>query len=110
MQVLIVKCKSKVMIKFPLLQNINLKTLIYLFLDKKSKRLKILVEEIFEASKLSSSEIEFNIAKSRIKELLIQNVVGLEDKIQERRLNFIVDPPDETVFTIYRCQKNFQSF
>lgn len=79
-------------------------------LDKKSKRLKILVEEIFEAAKLSSGEIEFHIEKTDIKELLIQNVVGLEDKIQERRLNFIVDPPDETVFTIYRCQKNFQSF
>lgn len=79
-------------------------------LDKKSKRLKILVEEIFEASKLSSGEIEFNIEKTDIKELLIQSVVELEDKIQESRLNFIVDTPDEAVFTMIDGKRTFRAF
>ena len=79
-------------------------------LDKKSKRLKILVEEIFEASKLSSGEIEFNMKKTDIKELLIQSIVELEDKIQESRLDFIVDTPDEAVFTMIDGKRTFRAF
>lgn len=32
-------------------------------LDKKSQRLKLLIDDIFEASKLSSGDVEFNITK-----------------------------------------------
>ena len=79
-------------------------------LDKKSKRLKILVEEIFEAAKLSSGEIEFHIEKTDIKELLIQSVVELDDKIQESRLDFIVDTPDEPIFTMVDGKRTFRAF
>ncbi len=79
-------------------------------LDKKSKRLKILVEEIFEAAKLSSGEIEFHIEKTDIKELLIQSVVELDDKIQESRLDFIVDTPDEPIFTMADGKRTFRAF
>lgn len=79
-------------------------------LDKKSKRLKTLVEEIFEASKLSSGEIEFNLEKTDIKELLIQSIVELEDKIQESRLDFIVDTPEEEVFTLIDGKRTWRAF
>ena len=79
-------------------------------LDKKSKRLKILVEEIFEAAKLSSGEIEFHIEKTDIKELLIQSVVELDDKIQESRLDFIIDAPDEPIFTMADGKRTFRAF
>ena len=79
-------------------------------LDKKSKRLKILVEEIFEAAKLSSGEIEFHIEKTDIKELLIQSVVELDDKIQESRLDFIIDTPDEPIFTMADGKRTFRAF
>lgn len=79
-------------------------------LDKKSKRLKILVEEIFEASKLSSGEVEFNIEKTDIKELLIQSVVELDDKIQESRLDFIVSVPEESIFTMVDGKRTFRAF
>ena len=79
-------------------------------LDKKSKRLKILVEEIFEASKLSSGEMEFNIEKTDIKELLIQSIVELEDKIKKSRLDFIVDTPDEPIFTMVDGKRTFRAF
>lgn len=79
-------------------------------LDKKSKRLKILVEEIFEAAKLSSGEIEFHIEKIDIKELLIQSIVELDDKIQESRLDFIVDTPNEPVFAMIDGKRTFRAF
>ena len=79
-------------------------------LDKKSKRLKILVDEIFEAAKLSSGEIEFHIEKTDIKELLIQSVVELDDKIQESRLDFIIDAPDEPIFTMADGKRTFRAF
>ncbi|UPA30074.1 sensor histidine kinase [Terrisporobacter glycolicus] len=79
-------------------------------LDKKSKRLKILVEEIFEAAKLSSGEMEFNIEKTDIKELLIQSIVELEDKIKKSRLDFIVDTPDKPVFTMVDGKRTFRAF
>ncbi|WP_434797488.1 histidine kinase dimerization/phospho-acceptor domain-containing protein [Terrisporobacter vanillatitrophus] len=79
-------------------------------LDKKSKRLKILVEEIFEAAKLSSGEMEFNIEKTDIKELLIQSVVELDDKIQESRLDFIVEAPGQPIFAMIDGKRTFRAF
>lgn len=79
-------------------------------LDKKSKRLKILVEEIFEAAKLSSGEMEFNMEKIDIKELLIQSMVELDYKIQESRLDFIVDTPDKPIFTMIDGKRTFRAF
>ena len=68
------------------------------------------MEEIFEASKLSSGEIEFNLEKTDIKELLIQSIVELEDKIQESRLDFIVDTPEEEVFTLIDGKRTWRAF
>ena len=49
--------------------------------------------------------------KTDIKELLIQSIVELEDKIQESRLDFIVDTPDEAVFTMIEDGKRtFRAF
>ena len=79
-------------------------------LDKKSKRLKTLVEEIFEAAKLSSGEMEFNIEKTDIKELLIQSVVELDDKIQESRLDFIVETPEKPIFAMIDGKRTFRAF
>lgn len=81
-------------------------------LDRKSQRLKALVEDIFEASKISSGDIELNIEKTDIKELLIQSIVELEDKIEESNLDFVIDTPEFNVFTnidgkrIYRVFEN----
>ncbi|WP_343338011.1 Adaptive-response sensory-kinase SasA [Terrisporobacter petrolearius] len=79
-------------------------------LDKKSKRLKTLVEEIFEAAKLSSGEMEFNIEKTDIKELLIQSIVELDDKIQESRLDFIVETPEKPIFAMIDGKRTFRAF
>src|SRR3712207_5568388 len=63
-------------------------------LDKKAYRLKNLVEDIFEASKISSGDIELYFEKTDIKELLIQSIVELDDKIESSKLDFIVNTPN----------------
>ncbi|UDN60717.1 sensor histidine kinase [Clostridioides sp. ES-W-0016-02] len=79
-------------------------------LHKKSQRLKLLIEDIFEASKLSSGDVEFNITKTDIKELLIQSIVELEDKIQNSNLDFIIETPEDSVFTMIDGKKTWRVF
>ena len=79
-------------------------------LDKKSKRLKVLIEDIFEASKISSGDIELNIEKTDVKELLIQSIVELEDKINDSRLDFIVDTPDDPIYTMIDGKRTWRVF
>ncbi|MGL5507714.1 MAG: histidine kinase dimerization/phospho-acceptor domain-containing protein, partial [Paraclostridium sp.] len=79
-------------------------------LDKKSHRLKTLIEDIFEASKLSSGDVEFNLEKTDIKELLIQSIVELDDKIEESQLDFNIETPDGLVFTLIDGNKTWRVF
>ncbi|WP_139752000.1 HAMP domain-containing sensor histidine kinase, partial [Clostridioides difficile] len=79
-------------------------------LDKKSQRLKLLIDDIFEASKLSSGDVEFNITKTDIRELLIQSIVEFEDKIQNSNLDFIIETPEHAVFTMIDGKKTWRVF
>lgn len=69
-----------------------------------------MIEDIFEASKLSSGDVEFNITKTDIKELLIQSIVELEDKIQNSNLDFIIETPEDSVFTMIDGKKTWRVF
>ncbi|CEJ72684.1 two-component sensor histidine kinase [[Clostridium] sordellii] len=79
-------------------------------LDKKAYRLKNLVEDIFEASKISSGDIELYFEKTDIKELLIQSIVELDDKIESSKLDFIVNTPNEPIFTNIDGKRMFRVF
>ncbi|CEO32205.1 HAMP domain-containing sensor histidine kinase [Paraclostridium sordellii] len=79
-------------------------------LDKKAYRLKNLVEDIFEASKISSGDIELYFEKTDIKELLIQSIVELDDKIESSNLDFIVNTPDNPIFTNIDGKRMFRVF
>ncbi|KPI51374.1 histidine kinase [Clostridioides difficile] len=79
-------------------------------LDKKSQRLKLLIDDIFEASKLSSGDVEFNITKTDIRELLIQSIVEFEDKIQSSNLDFIIETPEHAIFTMIDGKKTWRVF
>lgn len=57
-------------------------------LDKKSQRLKILIEDLFEISKLSSGEMELKIERVDIVALLNQALGELEEKIDKSSLIF----------------------
>ena len=79
-------------------------------LDKKAYRLKNLVEDIFEASKISSGDIELYFEKTDIKELLIQSIVELDDKIESSKLDIIVNTPNEPIFTNIDGKRMFRVF
>ena len=79
-------------------------------LDKKAAKLKNLVEDIFEASKISSGDIELHFEKTDIKELLIQSIVELDDKIEASNLDFIIDTPDFPVFSNIDGKRMFRVF
>ena len=55
-------------------------------LDKKSKRLKVLIDDLFEASKASSGNIELNLEKLDVIALLRQTLGEMEEKINNSTL------------------------
>ncbi|NFA90901.1 sensor histidine kinase [Clostridium botulinum] len=55
-------------------------------LDRKSKRLKALIEDLFEASKMSSGAVELNIEKINVTALLKQSIAEFEEKITKSSL------------------------
>ena len=67
-------------------------------LDKKSQRLKRLTEDLVEASKASSGNIKLNMEKINVKELINQISGEFEDRLKERKLELIVDTPEEDVY------------
>jgi len=57
-------------------------------IDQKSQRLKILTDDLFEATKASSGNIPVSYEKIDIVSLITQGLGELDDKIQEHRLEF----------------------
>ncbi|KGO12799.1 histidine kinase dimerization/phospho-acceptor domain-containing protein [Clostridium botulinum] len=55
-------------------------------LDRKSKRLKALIEDLFEASKMSSGAVELNIEKINVTALLKQSIAEFEEKFKKSSL------------------------
>ncbi|WP_423230266.1 histidine kinase dimerization/phospho-acceptor domain-containing protein [Clostridium acetireducens] len=55
-------------------------------LSRKSDRLKILIDDLFEASKMSSGSVDLNIEKVDVNSLLQQSIGELEEKIKEASL------------------------
>lgn len=84
-------------------------------LDSKSKRLKILIEDLFEASKASSGNIELNIENIDIKQLLRQAIGEMEEKIIESNLDIRLNMPEDKVYIkadgrrLYRVLENILS-
>lgn len=66
-------------------------------LDKKSQRLKKLIEDLVEASKVSSGNVKLNIETINLKELLNQTIGEFEDKLEKKNLKIEMDLPNENV-------------
>ena len=67
-------------------------------LDNKSKRLKVLIEDLFEASKACSGNIELNIEKLDLNQLLRQSIGENEEKISKANLDLKVNLPKEQIY------------
>ncbi len=66
-------------------------------LDKKSQRLKKLIEDLVEASKVSSGNVKLNMEVINLKELLNQSIGEFEDKFEKKKLKIEMDLPNENV-------------
>ncbi|MCT4594999.1 MAG: sensor histidine kinase [Anaeromicrobium sp.] len=67
-------------------------------LEEKSLRLKVLTDDLFEASKASSGSIPVNFEKIDIISLLTQVMGELDNKINSSGLDFKLNYPEEKVF------------
>ncbi|MCL2088288.1 MAG: HAMP domain-containing histidine kinase [Oscillospiraceae bacterium] len=64
-------------------------------ISKKSDRLKLLIEDLFESAKASSGNIKVNFEKVEINSLITQGLAEIEDKIKASTLEFKVNIPEK---------------
>ena len=79
-------------------------------IERKSQRLKNLIEDLFEMSKATSKNIQLNIVDVDIVELMKQTQFELSDKIEESSLKFKWNLPNEKVIIKLDSQKTFRVF
>lgn len=79
-------------------------------IDRKSQRLKTLIEDLFEVSKATSKNVQLNIIDVDIVSLMKQTQFELSDKIEQSSLNFKLDFPEEKVVLQLDSQKTFRVF
>ncbi|MBK5242905.1 MAG: GHKL domain-containing protein [Clostridium sp.] len=79
-------------------------------LDRKSQRLKMLIDDLFEASKMASGAVELNLEKVDVTALLQQSLAELHEKINSSSLIFKVKIPKEKVYANLDGQKTWRVF
>ena len=79
-------------------------------LDKKSKRLKILIDDLFDISNVSSGNIELHLERLDVIALLRQTLGELEEKVAESSLQFRLNLPDNKVICELDGRKTFRIF
>lgn len=79
-------------------------------IDNKSKRLKVLIDDLFEASKLSSGQMKLDKMYSDIVALLDQTLGELSYKIEESEIEFIVSTSARSILVNIDGQKMWRVF
>lgn len=79
-------------------------------IDNKSKRLKILIDDLFEASKLSSGQMKLDRMYSDIVALLNQTFGELSYKIEDSGIEFIVSTSSDSILVNIDGQKMWRVF
>lgn len=79
-------------------------------IDRKSKRLKVLIDDLFEASKMASGNIELSKAKVDIIQLLQQALAEYNETIQSSHIQFRVAKPEKSVYAFVDGQKLWRVF
>ncbi len=79
-------------------------------IDRKSKRLKVLIDDLFEASKMASGNIELEKEKVDLVQLLQQALAEYNETISESNLQFRVTTPDQPVYAVVDGQKMWRVF
>lgn len=79
-------------------------------LDRKSKRLKVLIEDLFEASKASSGNIDLVLEKVDIIALFRQTLGELEEKINHSNLQIKMNVPEEKLICELDGRRTYRVF
>ena len=79
-------------------------------IDKKSQRLKSLIEDLFEVSKANSGNIKLNIVDVDVVSLMKQTEFELEDKIKESGLKFKNNFPNKKLILPLDSEKTYRVF
>lgn len=79
-------------------------------LEVNSKRLKYLIEDLFEVSKASSGAVTLNLTRVDISELLTQLLVEYEERLAKRSLDVRYHAPNEKVYANLDPQKTYRIF
>lgn len=77
-------------------------------LDKKSQRLKVLIEDLFEVSKAASDNITMNFEEVDLVSLMKQVRLENEDRIEESSLDFRWNLPEEKCILSLDPQRTFR--
>ncbi|QNG60023.1 GHKL domain-containing protein [Bacillus sp. PAMC26568] len=79
-------------------------------IDRKSQQLKILIDDLFEASKMASGNIEFVKEKVDLTQLLQQALAEYNEAISKSTLQFRAANPDHPVYAVVDGQKMWRVF
>ncbi|MGO4886753.1 histidine kinase dimerization/phospho-acceptor domain-containing protein [Anaerobacillus sp. MEB173] len=79
-------------------------------IDRKSKRLKVLIDDLFEASKMASGTIELSKEKVDLVQLLQQALAEYDEKMKETTLQFRITQPETPVYAVVDGQKIWRVF
>jgi signal transduction histidine kinase len=79
-------------------------------LDMKSQRLKRLIEDLFEVSKVTSNNITLNMLEIDLTDLIKQVLLELDDKIHKSEIEFRLHLPEEKVLLLLDSEKTYRIF
>ncbi|HYK73732.1 MAG TPA: HAMP domain-containing sensor histidine kinase [Pseudoneobacillus sp.] len=79
-------------------------------IDRKSKRLKVLIDDLFEVSKMTSGNIELKREKIDICQLVDQALAEYNETIEQSTLEFRVLKPESPVYVTVDGQKLWRVF
>lgn len=79
-------------------------------LDRKSQRLKILIDDLFEASKMASGAVQLNMEKVDVIALLQQALAELDEKINNSSLIFKLKVPGQKVYSNLDGKRTWRVF
>jgi len=79
-------------------------------IDRKSKRLKVLIDDLFEASKMASGAVELIKEKVDLVQLLQQALAENDERITQSTLTFRVNTSEQPIYAIVDGQKLWRVF
>ncbi len=79
-------------------------------LDRKSKRLKVLIDDLFEATKMASGNIELHKEKVDLNQLLQQALAEHNEALSQSSLQMRVSQPEQPVYAYVDGQKLWRVF